>query len=941
MATLDAAAMKRITDQAAKQGISTATVASTAASKGITTPVATTPWFSASRQAIQDKANWLPVKQTTPTYAANTATGVYKAPDVTKLTTNTLIPWAVKSTKIDTTKVNPATYKYWQDAIAWGINQQQRNLELWAWAAGAGLKDAASIQAELEKSASYKAMDEASRVRTAQDVFQKMWEYQAWQTDTTTPTTTPIETPTTTAWLLSDGTKALWYDKLSPESQKLFDALPEAEKQKLDNEFWEALNDDAMAVYEHKRTEEYLTSQRDLQIQIRDLNGDIQTIQASQRLKDAGKQVDNLIQNVNYLGQMWAPWVSSVHLQAQKTQIADAEQKFAQMKQIETDLAQIRALDNKVDTAAYEKQMADLNDQLNHQVSGAIQNALNDMSAADLAWQLDSVDKIDTFKRGLLVDLDNSIAKYSKWSSAQMQELTDYYRKIADQARTDIQTRQKNSNTVNTEMSTAKGFMVDGNGTPLYNAAGETIKVPAKPPMDPVFDKASGKLITFTTNAAGEIVGKAQQVIPEATFAQQTVNNYAKLINEGKLKMSDVPTDMQGSVANAMVNVPATPWVATPVTPETMATAISKLTTDPQYAVWTKLARGECGEFVNDFLKTQLWYTGNLVTNTWEEKQAIKNSDTPQEGSVAIITSTAHPANWHVAIVMKDNGNGTVHVKESNRANDKTIHERDIKKTDIYGYFDPTKATAWATEWWATYNSLPQEDQTYVDALANYSADLPSKMNKNYTKYISAAKEIDPNRDQNKYAARKKFLAWRAGGNDAANITSINTTVGHMSTLLDSVTWLGNDKVKIYNQFKNRAADQFWDPSITDFDTAAQAVGSELAKVFKWWQASPTEQEIAERAGIFTKAKSEDQLKAAVKQATKLLSSRMKSLTETYNRNIGKYPDESILYPETVHTLERLWFDPATFQWWAKEKAVDTSSAWWINFWWYKPSFIK
>ena len=47
-------------------------------------------------------------------------------------------------------------------------------MELGAWAAGAGLTDAASIQAELEKSASYKAMGDAEKQRTAQDIFQKM-----------------------------------------------------------------------------------------------------------------------------------------------------------------------------------------------------------------------------------------------------------------------------------------------------------------------------------------------------------------------------------------------------------------------------------------------------------------------------------------------------------------------------------------------------------------------------------------------------------------------------------------------------------------------------------------------------------------------------------------------------------------------------------------------
>lgn len=233
-----------------------------------------------------------------------------------------------------------------------------------------------------------------------------------------------------------------------------------------------------------------------------------------------------------------------------------------------------------------------------------------------------------------------------------------------------------------------------------------------------------------------------------------------------------------------------------------------------------------------------------------------------------------------------------------------------------YGHFD-FRWTTNTQQTWNIYNSMNATDQWYVQALANYTADLPSKMNKSYTKYIAAAQEIDPTWDQNQYAARKKFLGSRAGGNDAANITSINTTVWHMSTLLDGVTWLWNDKAKIVNKFVNRTRDQFWDPRVTNFETAAKAVWSELAKVFKWGQASPSEEEIKSRSSIFNNAQSEEQLTAAVTTASKLLASRMKALTETYYRNIGRYPEESILYPETRATLEKLWFDPNQFVWWS------------------------
>ena len=79
--------------------------------------------------------------------------------------------------------------------------------------------------------------------------------------------------------------------------------------------------------------------------------------------------------------------------------IAEAEKKFAELKQIEANVAQIRQLGLKIDTAQYEKQMADIADDLNMKVGSQIQNALNDMTAADMAGQLDTIDGVTQFRR--------------------------------------------------------------------------------------------------------------------------------------------------------------------------------------------------------------------------------------------------------------------------------------------------------------------------------------------------------------------------------------------------------------------------------------------------------------------------------------------------------------------------------------------------------------
>ena len=222
------------------------------------------------------------------------------------------------------------------------------------------------------------------------------------------------------------------------------------------------------------------------------------------------------------------------------------------MKQIEQYTSEMRELGLQFDSKTYEKQMGDLTDQLNHNVDKAIQNALNGMTAADLEGQLETQDGINNYKRTLLEDLDKRITTYSTGTLDQVNKLSEIYTKHLDDAQTKLDEYNKNANTVNTQMSTAKGFYVDGNGKPVYDASGKTIAMPEKPPMDPIYDKESGKLITFANDASGKIVANVQQVTTEASASQQAIQSYAQLVNSGKIKIGDVPKDLQQQVAVSM-----------------------------------------------------------------------------------------------------------------------------------------------------------------------------------------------------------------------------------------------------------------------------------------------------------------------------------------------------------------------------------------------------
>lgn len=83
--------------------------------------------------------------------------------------------------------------------------------------------------------------------------------------------------------------------------------MSDEDKKMLDMTWGNDVNGKLEYLRQAKRNQEYLQGQRDKTIQINDLNGNVLEIQSSQRLKDAGRNLDNLIQNAGYLGSRGQP----------------------------------------------------------------------------------------------------------------------------------------------------------------------------------------------------------------------------------------------------------------------------------------------------------------------------------------------------------------------------------------------------------------------------------------------------------------------------------------------------------------------------------------------------------------------------------------------------------------------------------------------------------
>lgn len=820
-------------------------------------------------------------------------------------------------------------------------------------------KTAQEVQSFLESQQGFKDSTPEDQANTIRAIQTRMWEM--WQIEPKAPEWHPWKYLKNGEWV-----DILWYWDLDPETQWLIDKMTDAEKKNLDMMRWADANAKAEYLRQAKREQEYAAKQRDYTIQIQDLQGNVLEIQSSQRIRDAGKQLENLKQNYAYLWQMGAPWVSSQRLDAIAWHIAEAEKKFMELKTIETKVAQIRELGLKVDTAAYEKQMADITDDLNMKVGMQIQNALNDMNAAEMAGELDTVDWVTQFRRSLLERLDNSISWYTQWSLQQMQYVTEQYDKIAQDAQLRLTEYTTNANTINQDMSIAQWYYVDGNGNPVIWQDGQQIAMPTKPPMDPVFDKESGKLITFATWADGQIVASVQQVYSWqwAMTDAKTAMDVMKAISAGELTSAQAVAlfPSLASVINA-----ETSWADwytwpdyTPVDQVTVDSAIEWLTVwgnalanNPilQKAVNSLL---QCGAGTNDYLNS-LWFEGNMFVDPIDAKKAAMNRKVEEWATVWSVvvfdptgTSWGNSQKekfgfvaWHTAIVTAVDANGNpTRIADWNRSWDKRFKESDIPAGmvgSIAGYFDPTKAPQQATqesttdymyedftkglEWQSlqAFNNMKDEDKSVISQLISWDALLTDIVKsrgaagtKENKRLIDLARSVDPTFSLTTNKIRYKFRDnW---DNDRVpwsiwSRTAINTSLGHLADLADKAKQLPAWTIGKMNSAENVLRTEFGDPAVTNFRINLEALATELARLYQGWVPSLTQ--IESRQENLAESFSQQQFEWAFDTAAELLSSKLTAMRYNYKSTMGREFNQTLIDPYKRQLLEEAGIDPS------------------------------
>ncbi len=535
-------------------------------------------------------------------------------------------------------------------------------------------------------------------------------------------------------WFYSDNWeyyKAYGYDWLSQEYKDLFDRLPESKKKEISNKWAEELQRILKEYDSTTRTiEQSEARQKNAQEQY-DISRESAIIQAEQNLRRAEQNYDNLKQNWQYLGNMWMPWTSATKIQAIWDALTEAKTTLWEVKRL-TQLsldAQEKQWEGQV--LQYNQQIDNLMYDLRWKIGQEAIDALSKYTSAELEWKLDTIDGITAFRRELLDELDNNLSGITSASLSQMQAINQQYQDVANK----MYEYNQNANTVNKEMSQVKWFYVDGNGNPILNNMWQPIEIPPTAPMEPVFDKETGKLITFALDENWNIVANVQQLWNNTNSEAAQTQYWIVSLLEAWYDIWDIlkayPNASYKDVQELAKVVTQKFWAdGRSLTWDwSNYTAVNQWTLDEAYKNFTNkyayvnengkfVLRSknqkwwQCWEFVNNYLQSMwIW---RLFTDPITDKVKNINSYEAKKWSIVIMDSPTKPQYWHVGIVTNVADDWTLTILQSNKDGSEKVYfsTKNINDKDIYWFFDPTKSIqqynaerAWENQWHTSWKT--------------------------------------------------------------------------------------------------------------------------------------------------------------------------------------------------------------------------------------------
>lgn len=212
----------------------------------------------------------------------------------------------------------------------------------------------------------------------------------------------------------------------------------------------------------------------------------------------------------------------------------------------------------------------------------------------------------------------------------------------------------------------------------------------------------------------------------------------------------------------------------------------------------------------------------------------------------------------------------------------------------------------------AALEGLTPDEANMVRQIANYElpATILSRLpGTQKMRILARVDQFEPTFAANEYPARQALKTSVKSGVIGQGIQAANTAVSHLNTLLEKSKALNNSSLTPWNAVTNKASQLAGSPAVTDFNNAANAVVSELAKVFRG-AGSVSQQELQHWRENLSPNMSPEQIKGAVGTALELMGGRLSAIDDTWTKGMGKPRDFQILTPKARAILRKNGYDP-------------------------------
>lgn len=176
---------------------------------------------------------------------------------------------------------------------------------------------------------------------------------------------------------------------------------------------------------------------------------------------------------------------------------------------------------------------------------------------------------------------------------------------------------------------------------------------------------------------------------------------------------------------------------------------------------------------------------------------------------------------------------------------------------------------------------------------------------------VTMAKQFDPSFDEKQYSVRAKYqkdLASNTSGTVGGAINSANKAVNHLTAFVDSMSQLPSATLSSVNYLLRNSIYQLSPTerqTIKTAQTEGVGVADELAKFFKGTGASDVKSVEDWKSQLSTNGTPSD-IKGLTQGAITLLSGQLETLSEQYQRTMGKPPTTNLLGASAITNLSNL-----------------------------------